>query len=247
MTMFDTLKQKRWKVGKFQFLYRILWSFYNIYRFIAIPSYRSRILHSIWFKKHYHQFSNFTKIDRYPDLFQMAKQYFDNIEHPKILSFGCSTGEEVFTLSNYIPHATIVGVDINAWCLKEANRRFASENRKFFHSLSPEFTSLRDFDAIFCLAVFQHPENRHNKNRTESAYSFEHFENQLKQLDDKLKSKGLLFIDHCDFNFLETKLMPNYQVATFDENQKIRQRPIFNRKNQKLSNHQNLFRVYQKR
>lgn len=247
MMMINTLKKKRWEVGKFQSFYRILWSFHNIYRFFAIPSYRSRILSSVRFKKHHHQFSNYTQINRYPDLFEMAKQKFDTIEHPKILSFGCSTGEEVASLSRYIPHASIVGIDINTWCLKEANRKYASENRRFFHSLSSEFLSLKDFDAIFCLAVFQHPENRHNKNRTESAYPFEQFENQLKELDIKLKSKGLFFIDHCDFNFLETNLMPNYQIAPFDGNQKIRQRPIFNKKNQKLSDSQNLFRVYQKK
>lgn len=247
MKLINTLKQKRWEVGKFQLFYKVLWSFYNVYRFVAIPSYRSRLLYSVWFRKHYHQFSNFTKIDRYPDLFQIAKKEFETIEHPKILSFGCSTGEEVITLSEYIPHATIVGVDINNWCLKEANRKYASENRKFLHSHSPKFLSSQDFDAIFCLAVFQHPENRHNKNLTESAYPFEQFERQLKQLDDKLKPKGLLFIDHCDFNFLETSLMPNYQIAIFDKNQKIRQRPIFNKKNQKIAEYQNLFRVYQKK
>lgn len=247
MTMMNTLKQKRWEAGQFQAFYRILWSFYNVYRFFAIPSYRSRILNSIRFKRHYHQFSNFTQIDRYPDLFEMAKQRFDGVEHPKILSFGCSTGEEVATLSTYIPHASIIGIDINTWCVKEANRKYASENRRFLHSLSTEFLSLQDFDAIFCLAVFQHPENRHNKNRKESAYPFEQFENQLKELDNKLKSKGLLFIDHCDFNFLETNLMPNYQIAPFDGYLKIRQRPIFNKNNLKISENQNLFRVYQKK
>lgn len=107
MTLIDTLKQKRWEAGKSQFFYRIIWSLYNVYRFFAIPSYRSRILNSVRFKNHYHQFSNFTKIDRYPTLFEMAKQAFENVEHPKILSFGCSTGEEVATLSKYLPHASI--------------------------------------------------------------------------------------------------------------------------------------------
>jgi len=243
----NTLKQKRWEANSFQPFHIISWFLYNTYRFFALPSYRYRILNVIRFKKHYHQFSNFTQLDRYPDLFEMAKQKFVDIEHPKILSFGCSTGEEVATLSTYIPHARFVGIDINTWCLKEANRKYASENRRFFHSLSPEFLTLKDFDAIFCLAVFQHPENRHNKNRKESCYPFEQFENQLKELDSRLKSKGLFFIDHCDFNFLETDLMPNYQIAPFDGNQKFRQRPIFNKKNQKLSEYQNLFRVYQKK
>lgn len=118
MKLINTLKQKRREAGTLQLFYKVLWSFYAVYRFIAIPSYRFRILHSVWFRKHYHQFSNFTKIDRYPSLFQIAKQEFDAFEHPKILSFGCLTGEEVATLSKYIPHASIVGVNINTWCLR---------------------------------------------------------------------------------------------------------------------------------
>jgi len=210
-------------------------------------SYRSRVLNALKFKDQYHQNSNFTKTDRYPDLFEMAKQKFKDIENPKILSFGCSTGEEVDTLSNYMPYASIVGIDINPWCIKEANRKYASENRKFIHSLSSEYLSLSDFDAIFCLAVFQHSENRHNKNCVASVYPFAHFENQLIKLDAKLKPKGLLFIDHCDFNFLETKLTPNYQIVMSKGNQKTRQRPIFKKENKKLSDKQNLFRVYQKK
>lgn len=247
MTFLKTLKQKRWEKGPLQILYRVLCFFYNSYRFLFISAYRSRIICTARFKNHYHQFSNFTEINRYPDLFEIAKQHFAPLENPKILSFGCSTGEEVITLSKYIPHASIVGVDINTWCLKEATRRYGSENRKFTHSLSDEFANLQDFDALFCLAVFQHPENRYDKTRKESACTFDRFENQLVELDKKLKSQGMLFIDHCDFNFLETSLMPHYQIARFDENQKIRHRPIFNKKNQKIAEFQKSFRVYQKR
>jgi tRNA G46 methylase TrmB len=227
MTFIATLKQKRWKKNSSQAFYRVIWTLYNSYRFAFIPAYRSRIIHSLLYKKEYHQFSNFTKIDRYPDLFEMAKRHFDKIENPKILSFGCSTGEEVASLSRYIPYANIVGVDINFWCLKEARRHFSSKKCTFIHSLSPDFENMQDFDAIFCLAVFQHPKNRHDKTRIESAYPFEQFEQQLYELDKKLKSEGLLFIDQCDFNFLETKLMSNYKIAPFEGNQISRQRPIF--------------------
>jgi tRNA G46 methylase TrmB len=244
--MIATLKKKRWEKGYFQPFYKFVWKLYNVYRFISIPSYRSRIINSFIFKEQYHQFSNFTKFNRYPDLFEIAKQHFETIENPKILSFGCSTGEEVMTISEYIPHATVIGVDINNWCLKQAKLNYVSDNRLFYNSLSEDFIKMTGFDAIFCLAVFQHPENRHDKNRMESGYPFIQFEKQLNELDLKLKKTGLLFIDNCDFNFIETNLMPRYQIANFKNNQKLRNRPIFNRNNQKIAEKHSNFRVFKK-
>ena len=49
---------------------------------------------------------------RYPHIFEFVRIKLGN--HPaRILSFGCSTGEEVFTLRKCFPAATIKGIDIN--------------------------------------------------------------------------------------------------------------------------------------
>ncbi|QDK82413.1 class I SAM-dependent methyltransferase [Spirosoma sp. KCTC 42546] len=247
MNIFESLKIRRWEKGHWQYIYILLWRLYNVYRFITISSYRSRIIYSFRFKNHYHQFSNFTRSDRYPDLFKIAKKHFQDIEKPTILSFGCSTGEEVATLSEYIPHATIVGVDINKWCLKQATRNFHAPNRFFYHCFSQEFLEMNNFDAIFCLAVFQHPGNRHNSVQTESYYPFSHFEKKINELSEKLKPNGLFFIDHCDFNFLEVNIMKQYRIAPFLNNQCLRQRPLFNRDNKKTAMVQTNFRVFQKK
>jgi hypothetical protein len=58
----------------------------------------------------------------------MVKQKFVDIDQPKILSFGCSVAEEECTLSTYILHASIIGIGINTWCLRESNRKYAFEN-----------------------------------------------------------------------------------------------------------------------
>jgi hypothetical protein len=240
----DYLRQKRWQKDSFQPFFWVLWHIYNGYRFVSDASYRSRVLNTWKYKAQYHQFSNFTQYNRYPDLFEMAVVYFEHHKKPKILSFGCSTGEEVQTLAQYLPQAHIIGADINDWCLKEAKRKYPAH--LFLHSLSKDFEQERDFDAIFCLAVFQNPENRHDPSRTTSSYTFSQFENQLIELDKKLKPNGLLFIDHADFSFLETALMPRYQIANFLNNQVVRQRPIFNSKNLKIAPINTNFRVFRK-
>ena len=242
-----TLKQKRWQPSSLQPFYKLLYGFYNAYRFVTIPAYRSRVISTLRFGNEHHQHSNFTQANRYPDLFEMAKSHFADKNSPKILSFGCSTGEEVASLADYVPHAQFIGVDINDWCVKQATKNYASSSRKFYHVLSGDFKFMTNFDAIFCLAVFQNPENRDDRTRTESAYKFEQFESQLTALNRKLKSGGLLFIDHCDFNFLETSLLAQYQIAPFKENKALRNRPLFNRKSLKVAERHNNFRVFLKK
>ncbi len=243
----EFLRKKRWESGTWQPFYVLLWGGYNVLRFITTPAYRSRVIYSIRHKNAYHQLSNFTTLNRYPDLFEAAQLHFGQHEAPKLLSFGCSTGQEVATLSQYLPHATIVGVDINDWCLAEANKNYAAPQRHFINTLSADFEDMTDFDAIFCLAVFQHPHNRHDPTRRQSAYPFAQFENQLIELNKKLKPNGLLFIDHTDFNFIETSLMPQYKILNIPHNQTVRSRPLFNRQNQKIADTQNSFRVFQKK
>ncbi|TDB61800.1 class I SAM-dependent methyltransferase [Arundinibacter roseus] len=240
------LRKKRWQSGPFQVYFWFLWSFFNGYRFFIQRPYRARVIQSWRFGRHYHQFSTYTLPNRYPDLFALAQAHFAQYATPKLLSFGCSTGEEISTLARYIPHATLVGVDINQWCLRQAKRKFGSNSTVFYHSLSDDFRHSGEFDAIFCMAVFQHPENRHNPNRTESAAPFLRFEEQLLALDQKLKPGGLLFIDHCDFDFRESCLMTRYRLAPFDRIPVVRQRPLFNKYNQKIADRQLVFRVYEK-
>ena len=102
-------------------------------------------------------------------------------------------------------------------------------------------------DAIFCLAVFQNAENRHTLSEQNiSYYEFSKFEDQLTTLDAKLKIGGLLFIDHCDFNFLDTHVSQKYQILDVSNNQIKRSRPLFNNKNIKVTNENNNYRVFRK-
>ena len=66
----------------------------------------------------FHQIPNKTSLDRYPEIFAAAVAAVP--EARRILSFGCSTGEECVTLASYFPGALIVGTDINPLNLLKA-------------------------------------------------------------------------------------------------------------------------------
>lgn len=45
---------------------------------------------------------NDTSLDRYPAIFRFLQGELAAIEEPRVLSFGCSTGEEVFSLRGHV-------------------------------------------------------------------------------------------------------------------------------------------------
>src|SRR6185436_431998 len=80
----------------------------------------SRLLRKFYPQQH--QLTSTTSPDRYPELFTEAakacRQQTDGFT--TILSYGCSTGEECFSLNKYFKKAKIIGVDINKLNLKKA-------------------------------------------------------------------------------------------------------------------------------
>ncbi len=95
-------------------------------RFLLSPRIRSQVLTRRRFAGKHFQGETFTVEDRYPELFAQCRERLADRPGVRILSYGCATGEEVFTLARYLPQAEIVGVDINPWCLKECARKNTS-------------------------------------------------------------------------------------------------------------------------
>ncbi|MEW5769961.1 MAG: class I SAM-dependent methyltransferase [Pseudomonadota bacterium] len=102
-----------------------------------------------------------TSSDRYPHIFAFVQDQLAGVTAPRLLSFGCSTGEEVFTLRQYFPRAEITGIDINAHsiaiCRKKLARRRDAEIR-FQQAHTPEAEPATHYDAVFCMAVLRHGE-----------------------------------------------------------------------------------------
>lgn len=194
-----------------------------------------------------HQDSTYTRPHRYPKLFADCRAYLGDHAGLRLLSFGCSTGEEVASLGELWPLAAIVGVDINPWCLDECARRHHSPRFTFMHRQSDEFAAAADFDAIFCLAVFQRQENLTRGLETAGGHTFDQFEREVGLLDRKLNVGGLLAIDNADFQFTDTAVAPRYEPLPSHNNRQLRQRPLYGLDNRKIADEYIAVRIFGKR
>ena len=194
------------------------------------------------------QGSTFTLPDRFPALFARCRQEFGAEGSPRLLSFGCSTGEEVLTLARYLPKARIVGVDLNRWCLRQCRRKAGRNgNLSFLHARSAGFDAARGFDAIFCLAVLQRGENAEIEGTVlKTGFLFRDFAAAIAMLDAKLKPGGLLFIDQADFSFMDTPTFAAYDALEFAMSERTRVRPLFDRENRLKQQVYTLPRVFRK-
>jgi len=221
---------------------------YRVYQFVSNNRFRNEIISSIINKKEQNQISTYTKENRYPILFNIVKEYFEkqnkSFNELKVLSYGCSTGEEVKSINDYMPNAKITGIDINKWCINQAKKKYKNDNFIFvnyFDELKKE-----KYDVIFALAVFQHTINRKAKNNEKAQiFLFKDFKREIKKLDKLLNLNGLLIIDHTDFNFLDTKPSKNYKILNVDDNLIKRKRPYFNMYNVNIGSNI-ISRIYRK-
>jgi chemotaxis methyl-accepting protein methylase len=153
-----------------------------------------------------HQLTSTTATDRYPELFTEAKEAQGNNKNIKILSFGCSTGEECFSLKKYFPGASIIGVDINRQNLKKAASKNIFKDVKFLNSTEENIKTEGNYDLIFCLSVLCRWEDTKYVDNCEKLYSFKKFESTLLMLTDNLLPNGLLVIYNSNFRFEDTSV-----------------------------------------
>jgi hypothetical protein len=194
-----------------------------------------------------HQQSTYTKRHRYPKLFADCRAFLGDRSDLRLLSFGCSTGEEVASLGELWPLATIVGVDINPWCLEQCAGRHDSPRFTFMHRESDEFAAAADFDAVFCLAVFQRQENLTRGLETAGGHTFDQFEREVGVLDRKLNMGGLFAIDNADFLFTDTAVARRYEPLPSGNNCQLRQRPLYGPNNRKIADEYVAVRIFRKR
>lgn len=230
-----------------RFAYRVAKVAWRAGQVLSSPNLRAQWLAGLRYRGRYFQRSTFTTPNRYPELFGACELQLALLKSPKILSYGCATGEEAFSLSERLPQAIVTGVDINSWCIRQCNRRKVSARQSFYLRDSRAFRQLKGLDAIFCLAVFQRTENRLNSEASVAfGISFGQFESELELLDTKLRPGGLLFVDRTDFDFTETALSRGYAPLAFEANRMHHRRPLFDKFNRRVSNEQNLLRGFVK-
>lgn len=218
-----------------RFLYFILKPIYRVFRvtlkFLFDANYRAIQMNLFVKGKSVHQTTTYTSKNRYPLVFEAVKEKLVTKEPLKILSYGCSTGEEVETLRDYFPDASIVGADINKACLKICQKKFNDERICFIQS-SPELLKKNGFyDAIFCMAVFQRlPHKVLNEGILDisTMYPFKKFDDQVIELDKHLNLNGLMIVHYTQYNFEDSSVAYKYEPIN-GIRQSDYSTPIFNK------------------
>ena len=160
---------------------------------------------------------NHTLPDRYPWLFSFARKTLGDGPDRRLLSFGCSVGDEVFSLRRYFPTARIKGIDIDPRNIAEARRRarglgLMALNFAAGDSVAkepPEF-----YDAIFCLAVLCNGTlTTTGAERSDPVLTFATFERTVEDLARALRPGGLLCLVTTNFRFCDTRIAAGFDLA----------------------------------
>lgn len=239
----DTEKRKPGE----NFLNGILWPFREIYHFVTKSTRRAEVFTAFKHGSKYFQRSTYTTLNRYPLLFNQCRLLLQDVKQPALLSYGCSTGEEVISLSYYLPEARIMGVDINPRCIRICNKKNRNALHVFCEVGDPLFTKSGLFDAIFCMAVFQRIENRpYIPGRRATGFTFQVFEAEIELLHNKLRTGGYFFITESDFSFLDTRFAACYEPVIFEGNMRELNRPLYDTDGHQVARTQALYRCFVK-
>ncbi|MDE2474173.1 MAG: class I SAM-dependent methyltransferase [Alphaproteobacteria bacterium] len=162
----------------------------------------------------FHPYS-YTRPDRYPWLFSFAAGALTDGERLRLLSFGCSRGDEVASLRRYFPLAHIKGLDISRRNIA-ACRRLDLDNVEFGVASSTEAEPSDAYDAVFCLCVLCHGDLRQNERpplNCAPLIEFDAFERAVNGLSRCLKRGGLLFLFGSNFRFADTSAASAFKVV----------------------------------
>jgi predicted TPR repeat methyltransferase len=146
----------------------------------------------------HYQIDHFTKPNRYPELFSCCANLKKNAE--RVLSFGCSTGEECRSLRDYFPSAHICGLDIDSSIAIAKSRNF--DERTTFTTMLDGATQ---YDAIFCMSVFTKWPDLKDKVSCSGLLDFSDFEKDIGRLLFLLKTNGLIVLFNSSFAIEDTK------------------------------------------
>ncbi|MBW8320529.1 MAG: hypothetical protein K0M49_14740 [Arenimonas sp.] len=102
------------------------------------------------------QTNNSTFAGRYWNEYNVLRRYFPSDRDVSILSFGCSTGEEIYTIKSLFPQAQLFGCDHDWYNLRLA-RGLVGDAANIFHSTEAEVIGHGPYDIILCNSVLLRP------------------------------------------------------------------------------------------
>jgi SAM-dependent methyltransferase len=152
--------------------------------------------------------------DRYPWLFDFAAAELAGVTSPRLLSFGCSRGDEVLSLNRRLPTAVIKGVDIDPANIAACLAKTPDDRLSFEAASNTRGEPSGHYDAVFCLAVLCHGDLTATRaQKSEPLLRFADFERTVADLARCLKPGGLLFLHTTNFRFGDTSVANHFDVG----------------------------------
>lgn len=186
-------------------------------RAAADRAYRYQVLARFGLAKGAFQIDATTFENRYPEIFDHVRSVLGANIDARILSFGCATGEEVFTLRRYFPRAQIKGIDINPGNIAACRRRpEARSDPGLSFEVSGTTQSEPDgaYDAIFSMAVLRHGDLAlPGTDRCDHLIAFADFARAVADFERCLKPGGFLGVRFSNFLVAATPSAERFDVA----------------------------------
>jgi SAM-dependent methyltransferase len=210
-----------------------------VWHFIWSQSFRRGFLLFWRHPENLFQYNPLTASNRYPRIFTFVAKRLAHGSKLRLLSFGCSTGEEVFSLRTYFPGAFIKGIDINAAniavCRGRHRRRGNDPAIEFEQNFSAAGEVANSYDGVFCMAVFQRPPLRSDPAiaTCEPHLRFSDFERTVAGLAACVKPGGYLVIRHSMFRFTDSECARDFRLLLSVPFSDVFS-PCFGRDNQRL-------------
>jgi SAM-dependent methyltransferase len=209
------------------------------YHFATDATFRRDHLQLLRGAGHLYQYRTITSANRYPRIFALLAERLGDVASPRVLSFGCATGEEVFTLRRYLPGAFVKGIDINpanvALCRERAGDGGGDPQVAFDTGDSAAGEAPASYDAVLAMAVFQRPQLKTDPDiaSCERFIRFEDFERAVTELAACVKPGGYLAVAFSVFRFADTAAAAEFTVEMENE-PTARFFPRFDRYNRRI-------------
>ena len=169
----------------------------DVLRLLWTGQARSALWTRLAHRRDVHQTTPQTAEERYPELFDLLAELAPAAR--RILSFGCSTGEELIALRRRFPAAEIVGAEINRRSRRIAARHTAGDQ---LTTVLPPAMIAGSFDLMLALAVLQREPHKIAEMEVENLspyYPFERFDAAVRELVARLRTGGLLCVDNAHY------------------------------------------------
>jgi hypothetical protein len=154
-----------------------------------------------------------TAYGRYADEFVEAGEAL-RTPPTDILSFGCSSGEELLTLRSVFPDARIRGLDINPVAVRAARRllrRAGADAISVARAGDASAEPAGAYDLVTALAVFRHASLNDAPERCDDVLDFASFERTIEGLSACVRPGGLLMLRHANFRFTDCAVAADYE------------------------------------